>query len=107
MLEIRAVFELLGGWEVEEFLANGELAVDLVLREAEVGDVANVCSAVNLRVLRRWSYKKPTLWTAWSSCLASLSFPPGVSNWERSNVTRSAQSTCVDVSLCLSCYNGM
>lgn len=37
--EVRAVFELLGFRDVEKVLADGVLAVDLVLGEAEVGDV--------------------------------------------------------------------
>lgn len=40
MFEVGAVLELFVRGEVEEGLADGELAVDLVLREAEVGDVA-------------------------------------------------------------------
>lgn len=40
MLEVGAVLQFLGFGEGEEVLANGELAVDLVLGEAEVGDVA-------------------------------------------------------------------
>jgi len=39
------------------------------------------------------TYKKPTLWTALLSWSASCCLPPGVSNCERSRVTRSAQST--------------
>ena len=42
MFEVGAVFELFFCWEVEEVFADGELAVDLVLGEAEVGDVAGV-----------------------------------------------------------------
>lgn len=95
MFQIGTVLELLFGWQVEEVFADGELPVDLVLGEAKVGDVANICLAIDCRIQEEEPYKKPTLWTAWSSCLASLSFPPGKSNWERSRVTRSAQSTSV------------
>lgn len=42
MLEVGAVLELFFCWEGEEVFADGELAVDLVLGEAEVGDVAGV-----------------------------------------------------------------
>ena len=40
MLEVGAVEQFFGGGEVEEGFADGELAVDLGLGEAEVGDVA-------------------------------------------------------------------
>ena len=40
MFEVGAVLQFLFGGEGEEVFADGELAVDLVLGEAEVGDVA-------------------------------------------------------------------
>lgn len=45
MFEVGAVLQLFFGWEGEEVFADGELVVDLVLGEAEVGDVAGTWSA--------------------------------------------------------------
>lgn len=39
VLEIRTVLEFLFGRQVEDFLADGELAIDFLLAEAEIGDV--------------------------------------------------------------------
>jgi hypothetical protein len=46
VFEVGAVLQLFFCWEGEEVLADGELAVDLVLGEAEVGDVARVWLAM-------------------------------------------------------------
>lgn len=100
MFEVGAVLQFFFRGEGEEVFADGELAVDLVLGEAEVGDVAGRFWSVvlSIRCSCGSGYKNPTLWTAWSSCLASFSLPPGTSNCERSKVTRSAQSTWIVVS---------
>lgn len=45
MLEVGAVLELFLGRELKDVLANGELTVDLILRQAEVRDVAIRLSA--------------------------------------------------------------
>lgn len=100
MLEVGAVLELLFDRELEDLFADGELTVDLVLRQAEVRDVAIRLSANpydgKTRVSEGGNYKKPTLWTALLSWSASFCLPPGASNCERSRVTRSAQSTFVN-----------
>jgi hypothetical protein len=44
VLEVGAVFEFFGGGELEDLLADGELAVDLFLGEAEVDDVEEALS---------------------------------------------------------------
>ena len=99
MLEVGAVLELLFGWELEDLLADGELAINLVLGQAEVRDVAIRLSANPYdgkdlgNDAKGQTYKKPTLWTALLSWSASFCLPPGASNCERSRVMRSAQST--------------
>ena len=80
-------------------LADGELAINLVLGQAEVRDVAIRLSANPYdgkdlgNDAKGQTYKKPTLWTALLSWSASFCLPPGASNCERSRVMRSAQST--------------
>ena len=46
VLELSAVFQLFGGGELEDLLADGELSVDLFLREAEVDDVEEALSRI-------------------------------------------------------------
>lgn len=105
MLKVGAVAKLLFFGETEEVLGDGELAVDLFLGQAEIGDVAGVVSADIRRTGTGEEYKKPTLCTASSSCFASFCFPPGASIWDRSRVTRSAQSTG-NLSAWISCFAG-
>jgi hypothetical protein len=39
VLEVGAIFDLLVGWKIKDLLAQAELTVDLVLGQAEIGDV--------------------------------------------------------------------
>jgi hypothetical protein len=70
----------------------------LILGQAEICDIAvrlsaNLHNGQNSIDSQGNTYKNPTLWTALLSWSASFCLPPGVSNCERSRVTRSAQST--------------
>lgn len=97
------MLELFGFWLVEELLPDGELVVDFFLAEAEVGDVEEsyACARECMCCFSAWAWRYGGGWdsylpiwcTASFNCTASFCFPSGVSNWDKSNETRSAQST--------------
>jgi hypothetical protein len=93
ILEIGSILQLLFSRELEQLSPNSELPVNNFLTESKVSDVKEACG---LCQTLRGSFRFetiPILSIASNSCFASISFPPGVSKFERSRVARSAQST--------------
>lgn len=100
--QVSTVLEFLLHGKREGLVADGELAVDLILGESEVFYIEEAC-ANNNKDDQFWSYFRfvlngrydvlPIWCTASFNCAANFSLPPDRSNCERSRVIRSAQST--------------